>query len=402
MSAIGKKVWTFGSGKGGVGKSFLTAAMGTELARSGKSVAAVDANPASPNLHGFLGTKSPGLGLLDVLEGRATLDEISLLTSEPRLRLMSCAGDRLDGEEQIRKNLEHLLGLIQGLEEEYILVDLRPGASLDVMEFFNNSDAAVLVTTPHPASIQSAYRFLKEAVYRRIIHELGSHASVSAALPQLQHPERRSAPDALKEFIDLLALADPDLEAKASAVIRDCRPRLLVNMVTSRSEENAAETIESAARKYLNLNLQSCGSISLMDSANGSGKVSAFSPGSPLQAGIRRALHSLLEDSPPEIFFEAIPPVAAAPAMGFNDNLTFMEKELHIQTEDSGGGDRCITTQVFCNGRVIMSTRSDYPDSSSTEHPSSRIMELMRTQHFNVIRQIENKMAEFQAAGCRN
>ena len=67
MKLDGQQFWTIGGGKGGVGKSFLTASMGVVLAEMGNSVIVVDADLGSANLHIFLGIKSPSHTLLDIL-----------------------------------------------------------------------------------------------------------------------------------------------------------------------------------------------------------------------------------------------------------------------------------------------------------------------------------------------
>src|SRR5436309_9425408 len=95
MQSSRQKFWTIGGGKGGVGKSILTASMGVALARMGKSVIAVDADLGAANLHTYLGIKSPAHTLLDVLQNRATAEDVLLQTPESGLRMISCAGDIL-------------------------------------------------------------------------------------------------------------------------------------------------------------------------------------------------------------------------------------------------------------------------------------------------------------------
>ena len=46
-------------------------------------------------------------------------------------------------------------------------------------------------------------------------------------------------------------------------------------------------------------------------------------------------------------------------APGLNDNLEFMGKQLHVQTEKTGFPVPRVVTQVFSNGRVVFSKKSD-------------------------------------------
>ncbi len=78
------------------------------------------------------------------------------------------------------------------------------------------------------------------------------------------------------------------------------------------------------------------------------------------------------------------------PAAGLNDNLEFMGKQLHVQTEKTGFPVPRIVTQVFSNGRVVFSKRSDIlPNPESREF--TIIQDLMRTQHFQTIQEISIK-----------
>jgi hypothetical protein len=106
---------------------------------------------------------------------------------------------------------------------------------------------------------------------------------------------------------------------------------------------------------------------------------------------IRSVVERLLNGSAAGQQAGAAVPIPATPIMGLNDELEILNKNLHIQTEDLGFTGRCITTQVFCLGRVILSTKSAYPSTISDGNGRGQIMELMRRQHFNVIRELESK-----------
>ena len=87
-------------------------------------------------------------------------------------------------------------------------------------------------------------------------------------------------------------------------------------------------------------------------------------------------------------------PASAIPSMGLNDNLVFMGKELHVQTENKGSSALCILTQVFLKGRVIFSTRSEIPFDFHEMHDYGKIQTLMHTQHSQVIQKIRDKEAK--------
>jgi len=77
-------------------------------------------------------------------------------------------------------------------------------------------------------------------------------------------------------------------------------------------------------------------------------------------------------------------------APGLNDSLEFMGKQLHVQTEKTEFPVPRIVTQVFRNGRVVFSKKSDIsPGLESREF--AIIQELMRSQHLQTIQEISDK-----------
>jgi flagellar biosynthesis protein FlhG len=56
-------IWTIGGGKGGSGKSFITANIGICLSKLGVRVILIDADLGGANLHTFLGIPPPNLSL---------------------------------------------------------------------------------------------------------------------------------------------------------------------------------------------------------------------------------------------------------------------------------------------------------------------------------------------------
>jgi hypothetical protein len=72
-------------------------------------------------------------------------------------------------------------------------------------------------------------------------------------------------------------------------------------------------------------------------------------------------------------------------AIGLNDNVEFMGKQLHIQTELLRATEPGVFTQIFSNGRVIFSKKTAY------SHDSCDIQELMNNQHAQVIRSLAEK-----------
>src|SRR5690349_22896836 len=85
-----RQIWSMGGGKGGIGKSLLTASLGWQLARMGKRVVLVDADLGGANLHTCLGLSTPPLTLGDFICRRAEkIEDVLVETGVPGLGLIS-------------------------------------------------------------------------------------------------------------------------------------------------------------------------------------------------------------------------------------------------------------------------------------------------------------------------
>src|SRR3990167_2857367 len=87
-------IWTIGGGKGGVGKSLITASFGILLSRLGNKVLMVDADLGAPNLHTFMGIEGGKRTLASFLKGKLEdIGDTVIDTPIPNLELISGARD---------------------------------------------------------------------------------------------------------------------------------------------------------------------------------------------------------------------------------------------------------------------------------------------------------------------
>ena len=84
-----KTIWAVGGGKGGTGKSFVSASLAIQLANLEKDVTLIDADLGGPNLHTFLGMKESNLDLGDFVTNKVpNLKDTVILTPFAGLKLI--------------------------------------------------------------------------------------------------------------------------------------------------------------------------------------------------------------------------------------------------------------------------------------------------------------------------
>lgn len=165
----GAVIVAVGGGKGGVGKSMVTANLGIMLAQHSCSTLLVDVDLGAANLHSFLGMDGSRLSLSSFLKGE--VDDFGRLirpTEVEGLDIVTAAMDSLDVADLEGDSLARLQEVFYTLDYDYIVLDLGPGTSANVLDMLFCADHAIIITTPDPMSVENTYRYLKAYVLRRI------------------------------------------------------------------------------------------------------------------------------------------------------------------------------------------------------------------------------------------
>jgi flagellar biosynthesis protein FlhG len=149
------------SGKGGVGKTFLSANLAAALASRGKRVLVLDADLGLANLDVVLNL-FPKVTLHDVFTGKHTLDEAILPAPGGFSVLLAGSGlveySRLTPE--IRAQLLQIIDTVAP-RFDHILLDTGAGISDVVLYAVSLADDVLVVATPEPTSMTDAYALIK-------------------------------------------------------------------------------------------------------------------------------------------------------------------------------------------------------------------------------------------------
>ena len=149
------------SGKGGVGKTFLSANLAAALVKRGKRVLVLDADLGLANLDVVLNLH-PKTTLHDVFTGKATLEDAILAAPGGFSVLLAGSGlveySRLTPE--VRDQLLRILDAV-GPRFDHILLDTGAGISDVVLYAVSLADDVLVVATPEPTSMTDAYATIK-------------------------------------------------------------------------------------------------------------------------------------------------------------------------------------------------------------------------------------------------
>lgn len=160
------------SGKGGVGKTTVSANLAISLTRQGRKVILLDADLGMANLDLVLGM-NPSKTLYHVISGQHSIEEV---IEEGPLGVKVVAGgsglsELADLSTMSRNRLLKSLERLNVLGDT-LIIDTGAGISTNVLSFIESADQVVILMTPEPPAIADAYGVLKSvsrASHRGII-----------------------------------------------------------------------------------------------------------------------------------------------------------------------------------------------------------------------------------------
>ncbi len=361
-----RTIWSIGGGKGGVGKSVTSANLGCGLAQRGFSVILVDADLGGANLHTYFGIKFPSKSLEDFIKGRAdSLEDVALPTQQKGLRLISGGGEFLGIANPQYQQKQKLISHIKKLNARFVIVDLGAGSTYNTLDFFGISNEGIVVLVPEPAAIQNAYLFLKSFVYRKLQRLFADSDSISRLIVEATDAHGGERTRTFSDLIERIAGQDRGLAEKAIFEFKSFRPKLLLNMASSKDDERVVDSFKAAAATFLGLDADFVGTIytsAHVKSASRRMRPFMLDEGAvDARRQVEAVLSRLLGDGLREKKEAAEKVLREAPGrdvFGFNDNISHGGTVFHVQTEAQGGVCPVVETVIYQGGRIFFSKRS--------------------------------------------
>ncbi|MES3037864.1 MAG: P-loop NTPase [Bdellovibrionota bacterium] len=255
---MGNSIWAVASGKGGVGKSFISASLAITVAKLGHPVVIVDLDITGANSHTCLGMNPSPLNLRHYFDGSKTLQEIIVPSSIPKLSLIQGLWDSWNLFELTADRVEKLVKDLRELTASYVIIDLGAGGTHGNIEVFKHVDEKILVTTPEPTSLEKNYRFIEGYICSKIQPTTtpDKYMDWIHALREKRHSTNSSAYSIRNYITDKMPESLPTFEAMNNSPIH-----VVVNSVRSHEQSSLGYSIRSVCNKYFELEVNFLGSI---------------------------------------------------------------------------------------------------------------------------------------------
>lgn len=185
------------SGKGGVGKTNISANLGISLAAQGHRVCIFDADTSLANINILLGL-TPSHTLEHLLSGEKKIEEI-LLQGPGGLEIVPAASGIMEFVSLNKGQQKRLLTAVRKLSRrfDYLLIDTAAGINEPLLSFLQAAPYTIMTITPEPTSLTDAFSLLKVLKGRDFNHPVFVVVNMAPGLT--------SAHDAYKRFRDAVA-----------------------------------------------------------------------------------------------------------------------------------------------------------------------------------------------------
>lgn len=295
------------SGKGGVGKSLLSANLAIALGQSGKKVVLADLDLGASNLHLVIGQTASKRGIGTFLTGQSDFNDLIEPTEYENVSFI--AGDsEIPGLTSLKAGKKNeLIKQFSSLDADYLILDLGAGTHLTILDIFLLSPQGIVVTAPTVTAILNGYLFLKNVVFRMMYNTFRKGSPAYKYLEGLKKDSAVMQRIYIPKLVDELSKIDRPNAELFKARLAKFRPRLILNMIDDPKDADRAIKIRRSCQQFLGLDIEHLGVIyrdTMQDKALASRlPVIVYKPQAVISQAVYRIAEKIMQAE--TVFFDA-------------------------------------------------------------------------------------------------
>lgn len=247
------------SGKGGVGKSLLSANLAIALGQAGKKVVLADLDLGASNLHLALGHNVKNNSIGTYLTDKSSFQSIIEPTEYDNVSFI--AGDsQIPGLTTLKAvQKTKLLRNFHSIDADFLILDLGAGTHQIILDMFLQSPQGILVTAPTVTATLDGYLFLKNSVFRLLNTTYKRGSAGHQYLEQLKTNSDAMKSIYIPKLVDQLSVVDPVNTGLFKTRMNQFKPRLVMNMIDDPKDADRAQRIRNSCSQYLGMDLEYLG-----------------------------------------------------------------------------------------------------------------------------------------------
>jgi flagellar biosynthesis protein FlhG len=251
-------IWVVGSGKGGVGKTFVCTSLGITLSKLNKSVLIIDFDLSGANVHTCFGLDLSDRTLRYYFEGSHKLIDLIQPTSVPRLSYVQGYWNDWSLSEISIEQVKRFVDSCRATEFDIVIIDLGAGSGASNMELLKQANEKILVVDPEPTSMEKFYRYIESYVCSCLRENSNAEAflKIQNALRQYRDSQQKG----LFSFREYLRSAT-GFSFDYFDQLTQKPVRLIVNSARTRLDQDLGYSIRSVCSKYFDLKVDYMGAL---------------------------------------------------------------------------------------------------------------------------------------------
>ncbi|HIF03002.1 MAG TPA: hypothetical protein EYQ84_06785 [Nitrospinaceae bacterium] len=250
-----------GGGKGGIGKSVISTNLAVGIALSGQKVILMDGDFGASNLHALLGISHPLYGFQDLFFNNKAPESLLIETGISNLKFISSAGDNPGSANIDSERVKKIISFIKKLDADTVILDLGPGTSFNVLDFFNISAKGIIMSSPETTSVMKTFSFIRSALFRRLSKKLKNLSTLQKLVDYSKLSKNDLETYTVATLRENIKKIDESQIKKLDEIVNEFKPAIIINRVRNKKDLLAGENLINLAKKYLEVELNYTGYI---------------------------------------------------------------------------------------------------------------------------------------------
>jgi flagellar biosynthesis protein FlhG len=247
------------SGKGGVGKSLLSANLAIALGQQGKRVVLADLDLGASNLHLVIGQRPGNASLGSWFTEKSDFKDIIQPTDYQNVSFIAGDSQIPDLTSLKYSQKVRLIKNLKSINTDYLILDLGAGTHQFILDMFLLSPQGIIVSAPAVTATLNGYLFLKNAVYRLLYTTFKRGTAGREYLDNLRKNSSSMQKLYIPQLVQELLQIDPVNTQIFANRMNQFRPRLVMNLIEDPKDADRAYRIKNSCNQYLGLEIEYLG-----------------------------------------------------------------------------------------------------------------------------------------------
>jgi len=188
-------------------------------------------------------------------------DSLLIETGISNLKFISSAGDNPGSANIDSERVKKIISFIKKIDADTVILDLGPGTSFNVLDFFNISSKGIIMSSPETTSVMKTFSFIRSALFRRLSKKLKNLSALQKLVDYSKLSKNDLETYTLATLRENIKKVDETQIKKLDEIVNEFKPAIIINRVRNKKDLLAGNNLINLAKKYLEVELNYIGYV---------------------------------------------------------------------------------------------------------------------------------------------